>query len=155
MERGLLSRPELASSYDDVVWMYLFQDFSHSDADRQAVFVNEAVPELCGYPIDSVIGQNPGQLLQGEATDPSTVKQVRQKLASGVPFGFSITNYHLEGNAYDVGIFVIPMLAGDDSQRFDIGICREVDSLEDSALDKRVPEFSRAVSNVLELVRPG
>jgi hypothetical protein len=36
MERGLLSDHELSSSYDDVVWMYLFQDFSHSPADRAA-----------------------------------------------------------------------------------------------------------------------
>lgn len=36
MERGLLSQKELASSYGDVVWMYLFQDFSKSDEDRAA-----------------------------------------------------------------------------------------------------------------------
>ena len=36
MERGLLSSVELASSYDDVIWMYLFQDFSESEADRAA-----------------------------------------------------------------------------------------------------------------------
>jgi len=36
MERGLLSAPELAPFYDQVVWMYLFQDFSHDDADRAA-----------------------------------------------------------------------------------------------------------------------
>ncbi|MFY9341111.1 MAG: HEAT repeat domain-containing protein [Planctomycetota bacterium] len=36
MERGLLSDPQLAKHYDGVVWMYLFQDFSHSDADRAA-----------------------------------------------------------------------------------------------------------------------
>lgn len=36
MERGLLSDPKLKADYDDVVWMYLFQDFSHSDRDRAA-----------------------------------------------------------------------------------------------------------------------
>lgn len=36
MERGLLSAPELAAHYDDVVWFYLFQDFSKSPADRAA-----------------------------------------------------------------------------------------------------------------------
>lgn len=36
MERGLLSDPKLAKSYDDVVWMYLFQDFSKSEEDRAA-----------------------------------------------------------------------------------------------------------------------
>lgn len=36
MERGLLSDPELAKDYDAVVWMYLFQDFTHSEADRAA-----------------------------------------------------------------------------------------------------------------------
>jgi len=36
MERGLLSDRKLAKSYDDVVWMYLFQDFSKSEEDRAA-----------------------------------------------------------------------------------------------------------------------
>lgn len=36
MEQGLLSSKELAADYGDVVWMYLFQDFSRSDADRAA-----------------------------------------------------------------------------------------------------------------------
>lgn len=36
MERGLLSSKELSSSYDDVIWMYLFQDFSNSAEDRTA-----------------------------------------------------------------------------------------------------------------------
>jgi hypothetical protein len=36
MERGLLSAPELAADYASVVWLYLFQDFTHSAADRAA-----------------------------------------------------------------------------------------------------------------------
>ncbi len=36
MERGLLATKELAAEYDGVVWMYLFQDFTHSEADRAA-----------------------------------------------------------------------------------------------------------------------
>lgn len=36
MERGLLSDEKLQARYDDVVWMYLFQDFSGSEADRAA-----------------------------------------------------------------------------------------------------------------------
>ena len=36
MEKGLLSDPKLSELHDDVVWMYLFQDFSHSEADRRA-----------------------------------------------------------------------------------------------------------------------
>jgi hypothetical protein len=36
MERGLLSDKKLAEFYDDVVWLYLYQDFSDSPADRVA-----------------------------------------------------------------------------------------------------------------------
>jgi hypothetical protein len=36
MEKGLLADAALAKDYGDVVWMYLFQDFSHSDTDRAA-----------------------------------------------------------------------------------------------------------------------
>lgn len=35
MEKNLLVNPDLASSYDDVVWMYVYQDFSHDEADRK------------------------------------------------------------------------------------------------------------------------
>ena len=36
MERGLLSDQKLAEFHDEVVWMYLYQDFSDSPADRKA-----------------------------------------------------------------------------------------------------------------------
>lgn len=36
MERGLLSDQKLAEFYDQVVWMYLYQDFSDSSQDRAA-----------------------------------------------------------------------------------------------------------------------
>ncbi len=36
MERGRLSDTALSSSYDDVIWLYLFQDFSGSAEDRAA-----------------------------------------------------------------------------------------------------------------------
>jgi len=36
MERGLLSSPDLAPHYDDVVWFYLYQDFTHSERDLAA-----------------------------------------------------------------------------------------------------------------------
>ena len=36
MERGLLSSPDLKPLYDKVIWLYLFQDFSHSATDRKA-----------------------------------------------------------------------------------------------------------------------
>ncbi len=36
MEGGLLSSPDLAPLYDRAAWMYLFQDFSGSDANRRA-----------------------------------------------------------------------------------------------------------------------
>lgn len=36
MERGLLSDQKLAEFHDKVVWMYLYQDFSDSPADRKA-----------------------------------------------------------------------------------------------------------------------
>lgn len=36
MERGLLSDKKLAPFYDQVEWLYLFQDFSGSEADRRA-----------------------------------------------------------------------------------------------------------------------
>jgi hypothetical protein len=36
MERGLLSDQKLAEFYDEVVWMYLYQDFSDSPEDKEA-----------------------------------------------------------------------------------------------------------------------
>ena len=36
MERGLLSDEKLSRFYDDVVWMYLYQDFSENEQDRAA-----------------------------------------------------------------------------------------------------------------------
>ena len=123
------------------------------DSERRITFANESLSELCGYSDEELIGQSPGRLLQGADTDPKTVADVREKLRASIPFGFSITNYHKDGHAYFVGVFVIPILAGDRSERFDIGICRELQSIDEKPLSRSVPAFNMTVGNVLDLVK--
>lgn len=100
------------------------------------------------------MGRSPGALLQGEKTDPETVAQIRMQLQSNVPFGFSIANYRKSGDLYYAGVYVIPFLEGPHSERYDIGLCRQLESLEEKPLSKTAPAFSRAVAGILALLRP-
>ena len=46
------------------------------------VWINEAFSTISGYCLDEMQGKRPGDLLQGEATDPVTVKAMSEALAS-------------------------------------------------------------------------
>jgi hypothetical protein len=48
---------------------------------------------------------------------------------------------------------VIPILVGDRSERFDIGICRKLKSVDEQVLQRTVPEFNMTVGGVLDLVK--
>lgn len=90
--------------------------------------------------------------MQGEESDPVTIKRVRKQLDAGVPFKFSITNYHAEGHKYHVGVFVIPFLDGNESEQLFVGVSRELESVDHSTLENVPPGFAATISQVLSLV---
>lgn len=67
--------------------------------DNPIVYANPAFARLCGYPVEAVIGRN-CRFLQGPATEPSCVAQLRAAIASGGDIALEITNHRADGTPF-------------------------------------------------------
>ena len=57
-------------------------------------WINEGFTRLTGYTLDEVRGRRPGEILQGEATDPATVMVMRNALARQAHFEVNVIELH-------------------------------------------------------------
>ncbi len=90
-----------------------------TDANGRIEYVNSGFSRLTGYQLDEVLGKKPGEILQGEHTDPGTVDRIRQKLDAREPFYEEILNYGRGGNAYWISLSINPVFGPDGKlQRF-------------------------------------
>ncbi len=80
-----------------------------TDANGLVEWVNDAFTEITGFTASEVAGRKPGDLLQGEGTDPKTVEFIRSRLARGVGFQTEILNYTKDGKAYWVSMDIQPI----------------------------------------------
>ncbi len=78
-------------------------------ADRRIQYVNPGFTKLTGWTLEQAIGKNPGALLQGEHTDPNTVKRIRDHLTRRVPLYEEILNYSKTGEPYWVSLSINPI----------------------------------------------
>ncbi len=67
--------------------------------DEPLIYINEGFERLTGYSAESLIGKN-CRFLQGKDTDPATVKQIREALASGTECTVEILNYAKSGEPF-------------------------------------------------------
>ena len=72
-------------------------------------WVNDGFTRTTGYTLAEVIGQKPGQLLQGPRTNPRTVALIRECLARGEGFSVELLNYHRNGSQHWLAIEVQPI----------------------------------------------
>jgi PAS domain S-box-containing protein len=72
-------------------------------------WVNEGFSRMTGYSLEEVVGQKPGELLQGPLTEPEKVSYMSQCIANGESFKTEIINYHKSGRPYWLSISVSPV----------------------------------------------
>lgn len=80
-----------------------------TNRNREITWVNEAFCKTTGYSIDEILGQNPGQLLQGPNSNRATIKKFREALISRMPFNCELINYKKDGSIYWVDIKCQPL----------------------------------------------
>lgn len=73
-------------------------------------WVNDAFIEMTEYGIEEARGKKPGELLQGEQTDPETVAYIGKCLREGVGFTTELVNYTKSEKAYWIRLRVDPIL---------------------------------------------
>jgi methyl-accepting chemotaxis protein len=101
-------------------------------------YVNSGFERLTGYTFAEARGKNPGKLLQGKHTDPTTIKRIRQKIDAREPFYEEILNYNKRGDPYWISLAINPVF--DDKGRLDklISIQANVTSTKMGALENNV-----------------
>lgn len=80
-----------------------------TDACKRIMWVNTGFTDLTGYALREVIGKAPGDVLQGEDTEPDIVLKLRSSLNKHEPVKTTITNYHKNGNKYSCNLVIHPI----------------------------------------------
>jgi PAS domain S-box-containing protein len=82
--------------------------------DCSIVFANNAFLDLTGYEEAEVLNRN-CRFLQGAATDPAAVTQLREAIRSHCPIALEILNYRRDGSPFWNAIFMGPVFARPES----------------------------------------
>ncbi|GGP37486.1 PAS domain-containing hybrid sensor histidine kinase/response regulator [Shewanella saliphila] len=81
-----------------------------TDRDGRIEWVNKSFEERTGYILKNIIGQKPGQLLQGKQSDITAIKAMSEALEQGRCFQIDIVNYTQAGEPYWVNINTSPVI---------------------------------------------
>jgi PAS domain S-box-containing protein len=68
-----------------------------TDAAGHVEWVNAAFTRHTGYTLAEMLGQKPGEMLQGPETDPAVVQRIRERMKRRKPFSVTILNYKKSG----------------------------------------------------------
>ena len=80
-----------------------------TDKNELTTYANPALKGLTGYTPDEMLGQIPGEMLQGENTDQQTVRHIKEKLAREESVEAEILNYNKQGNEYWTHLIIQPI----------------------------------------------
>lgn len=80
-----------------------------TDAEGKIEYINAGFEKLTGYSLEECRGRKPGPMLQGDGTDPETVRQIRENLDRQERFYTEILNYHKDGTPYWVSLSIAPV----------------------------------------------
>lgn len=93
-------------------------------ADLPIIFVNRRFEQLTGYASAEVLGRN-CRFLQGPASEPVAVGQLRDAVAMRQVCRVVITNHRKDGSTFENELTVTPVFDGDGAVRQYIGMIRE------------------------------
>jgi PAS domain S-box-containing protein len=77
-------------------------------SDIPIIYANQGFTDLTGYPKERVIGQN-CRFLQGEATDPETVTELREAIENEEAIRREILNYRADGTPFWNRLTIAPV----------------------------------------------
>lgn len=131
-----------------------FVDATHhaiifTDAERNIIWANSAFLTISGYSLEEMRGKSPGLLVQGEDTDPNTIKAIRDALSAQQYFRTEILNYTRDGEPYWIDLEIVPVHAPDLSLIGFIAIQTDVTSRKhaEAELQRSAEMFSKIFAN--------
>ena len=93
--------------------------------DCPITYVNDAFERVTLYSREMAIGRN-CRFLQGEETDPESVRKIREGLDSGEEFAVDILNYRADGSTFRNRLLISPLRSDADELVGFLGIQQEI-----------------------------
>lgn len=126
------------------------------EADNPIVWVNRAFLEQTGYALEDIIGHN-CRFLQGEDTDPESVRKLREAVEQNREITLDIVNYRRSGERFLNRLMVAPLYADDGTVRYHIGVQHDESDAgrhADRALElsERLREMQHRMKNHLSML---
>ena len=95
------------------------------EPDDPLVWVNPSFSRVTGYPAEEVVGRN-CRFLQGPATDPAAVQQIRAALRERRPVTTTLLNYRKDGTAFWNQLSISPVFDGEGELVSFVGVQTDV-----------------------------
>ena len=99
---------------------------TRADDGYPITYVNPAFTELTGYSHEEVIGKEPS-ILQGPKTDRNLLKQLREKIRSGIAFHGKTTNYRKDGAEFTMEWKIFPITNSEKKTTHFLAVQRDAD----------------------------
>lgn len=112
-DRYLAQRRLIDSSEENALLAKLAQETDNAviitNERKEITWVNRSFEKISGFGFEEVLGREPGELLQGENSDPEVVDRMRNALDNGHGFNEELLNYHKDGTPYWIKINCQPL----------------------------------------------
>ena len=118
-----------------------------TDANQNITWVNRSFEKISGYSFEEVLGRRPGVFLQGEHSDPSVVRRMRDALENGHGFNEELINYHKDGKPYWLRINCQPLYRDGKLTGF---MALETDITEQKEAEIKITNLNRLQKAVLD-----
>lgn len=123
--------------------------------DNPIVYVNAAFETATGYGAAAAVGRN-CRFLQGEGTDPASIRRLREAVAEGREISIDLLNYRADGTPFWNRLLIAPLRDPAGAVQYFAGIQQTLGELVDEAageaIDRAVREVQHRVKNHLALV---
>lgn len=116
-------------------------------ADNPLVYVNPGFTAMTGYTPEEALGRN-CRFLQGPATDPLSVGQLREVIARRERGVVELLNYRKDGSTFWNSVSISPVFDGDGKLIYFIGI--QMDVTERRLRERKEREFSDNLAHELK-----
>jgi PAS domain S-box-containing protein len=122
--------------------------------DDPIIFANSAFGAMSGYQAEEFLGQN-CRFLQGPATDPAVLEELRQAVRHGHPFHGTLLNYRKDGAAFWNELTVSPVFDQEGNLMNFIGLQndvtqrRRIEALRDSLTNMIVHDLRNPLSMIM------
>lgn len=121
-----------------------------TDKEGYVEWMNQAFSDITGYSLEEMVGKKPGDLLQGDETDPHTVEVVNEALRKGEGITVEILNYSKTCRPYWVDMDIQPIR--DQNGNVNKFIAVESDITERKRVSQALIEFKTTLDQINDAV---